>query len=340
MGNTIEMQVFPYSPQWHFRLLDYMRKVYPYRSAEYLDWWLGNIDAAGKVCWEKCVIVVLDDDTIVGCTTANMAKLTIGNDKKDWFLRGNTIISPDQRGKGISKGLYEFVNGYDNWLSVGITDIAWKIQPKYVRNFTPIQPIRIYIAVNLWVVGQFLRKLFGLQGNTKKDFVIPGQIDISKKNSFVRVQDVSEINVPESGRWTVDKVELVRDKNYFEKRFFDIYCAKRYGLYKYINDGELAGYVVLRKMCYAGLDMVAVVDYRFMDKTNERLAFAVANKLARKNNIGIVFGMSSRNYNVFGGPLLLHARKILNCAVGTKGIDFSDMLVTSADSDLDFVYYH
>lgn len=333
------MPIVSYTPDKHRVLLEYMCSVYPTRSVDYLEWWISNIDTGGRSCWDKCIVVTSDDDTIIGCTTTNVAKLMVGNDTKDIFLRGNTIVSPEQRGKGISKGLYEFVNGYNNWLSVGITDIAWKIQPKYVNKFSPIQPVRIYVSVNNKLLGQLFRKLIKHDGKKKESFIMPERIDIGKKERFVKVNDIEQLDVPQRGRWSDDKVELVRDKDYFEKRFFNIYCAKRYGAYRFERDGKLAGFVVLRKMYYAGFDMVSVVDYRFMVRKDERFAFAAANKLANKNAIGFIFGMSSRKYSIVGNPILVRARKTLNCAVGNKEIDFSDMLVTSADSDLDFVYY-
>lgn len=297
------------------------------------------MDSGNEEDWLKCFIVT-EGEEIIGCTTAIPIELICDGIKKDFYFRGNTIISTEKRGLGISKSLYNAVNQYSNWLSVGITDIAWKIQPKYVKNFTPISPVRIYITANINVLGQLFKRLFKSNGKGEKHFVMPEQIKVRNNAVFVKVNDVGRIDVPQSGRWTGDKVELIRDKEYLNKRFFDIYCADRYGVYKFEKDGKLEGYIVLRKMYYAGFDMVSVVDYRFMDCHDERQAFAAANKLAKTNNIGFVFGMSSRKYSVLGEPMLFRARKILNCAVGTKEIDFSDMLVTSADSDLDFVYYN
>jgi len=339
MENKLEIQVVPYSPQWHTRLLDYMKKVYPHRNVKYFDWWLSNIDSGDERDWRKCIIVI-EDNEIIGCTTAIPTEIINEKTRDRIYSRGNTIISQEKRGKGISKLLYEMVNSYNNWLSVGITDIAWAIQPKYVKSFTPIRPVRIYITTNIKVLGQLIKRLFNPEGKEEKSFVMPEQIKLKNNVVFVKINDVRQIVVPKNAHWTSDRVELIRDKDYFNNRFFGIYCANKYGVYRYEKNDKLEGYIVLRKMHYASLDMVSVVDYRFMDRKDERLAFAAANKLARKNHIGFVFGMTSRNYSVFGTPVLIRARKTLNCAVGTKEIDFSDMLVTSADSDLDFVYYN
>lgn len=335
----MQTELVTYTPLLHDRLQDYMQYVYPYRDIRYLEWWLSNIDSGDEEDWAKCYLVMEGDD-VIGCTSANPVELLWKNERYKFSFIGNTIISTEKRGLGISKSLYNTVNLYSNWLSVGITDIAWKIQPKYVKNFTPISPVRIYITANINVLGQLFKRLFKSNGKGEKHFVMPEQIKVRNNAFFVKVNDVGRIDVPQSGRWTGDKVELIRDKEYLNKRFFDIYCADRYGVYKFEKDGKLEGYIVLRKMYYAGFDMVSVVDYRFMDCHDERQAFAAANKLAKTNNIGFVFGMSSRKYGFIGFPFLVIMPKKLNCAVGTKEIDFGDMLVTSADSDLDFVYYN
>ena len=138
-------EVVNYSPFWHAKLLEYMKGVFPDRDICYLEWWITNIDNS-KECWNKCTII-LNNDIIIGCTTVNEARLIVGADEMLYFCRGNTIVSPKLRGKGISKQIYNRINLYDNWFSFGITDIAWAIQPRYVKNFTPINPVNVYISL-------------------------------------------------------------------------------------------------------------------------------------------------------------------------------------------------
>lgn len=335
-NKTLEIQVISYSPQWHDKLLDYMKGVYPNRDENYLEWWLSRIDSGDEKDWLKCFIV-FEGDEIIGCTTAIPTELIQDGVKIDFYLRGNTIISPEKRGKGVSKLLYERVNSYNNWLSVGITDIAWKIQPKYVKSFTPLHPINVYVAANGWILPQVVRRL--LRGKPRK-VEFPKQIGLKQNERFVLINDLKELRFPEKGRWTKDGVELIRDESYMQKRFFDIYCAEWYAIYKYEEQGRTEGYTVLRKITYKDVDMMSVVDFRFGNRDNERKAFWLAQKIARRNKLGLVFGMSSRKYRFLGLPFLIKTPKILNCAVGNKGIDFRNLLVTSADSDLDFVYYY
>lgn len=326
-----------YTPEWHNRLLVYMKSVYPHRDSQYLNWWLINIDNSGKECWEKCSLIV-DGSELIGCTTVNKVLLNSEGIVEIVFFRGNTIISPSQRGKGISKLIYNQVNSFNNWLSFGVTDIAWKIQPKYVKAFTPIRPVNIYIAVNRNILYQFLEKV---SGNKIKHCSFPDTLPMKKHDGLKKVVDARQLDYPKNGKWTSDSMEFVRDEDFFKKRYFDIYCSDRYAIYQYLSNGKSIGYVVLRATKYKGLDMLSLVDYRFNTRKDEQKAFKVASKIASLNKIGLVIALSSRKYGLCFSPFTIKMKKKLNCAVGMKDkVDqFNDMLITSADSDLDFVYY-
>lgn len=328
-----------YTPSMHGYLLEYMKSVYPHRDVRYLDWWITNIDHSDEKCWKKCTII-LDDGKIIGCTTVNDTHILINSEKISIYSRGNTIVSPNQRGKGISKEIYNRVNLYDNWFSVGVTDIAWKIQPKYVRNFTPIIPVRVYISLSLkGLFSCLLRKLF----SHKKDLnsLFPTNFNLNRHEKFVEVEDVGSLTIPKNGRWTSDAIELVRDKSFFKKRYEAIYCHDRYHIYQYLSDGNTEGYIVLRSTVYKGLDMISLVDFRFRNRYDETKALKAAVKVAGMCGIGLVITLTSRDWGNKLSPLTIKTKKKLHSAIGMKDIadKFSDMQITSADSDLDFVYY-
>ena len=98
----MEIQNIHYTPEWHDRLLAFMKSVYPHRNSRYLNWWIMNMDHSDADCRKKCLLI-LEDDTIIGCTTVNKTSIVNQNFIETFFFRGNTIISPNQRGKGISK---------------------------------------------------------------------------------------------------------------------------------------------------------------------------------------------------------------------------------------------
>lgn len=64
-------------------------------------------------------------------------------------------------------------------------------------------------------------------------------------------------------------------------------------------------------------------------------------KLARLNKIGAVITLTSRNYALISfQPLTIKMSKKLYTATGDPEMwEDTNILITSADSDLDFVYY-
>lgn len=336
----MSIEVNNYNPSLHNQLMDYMISEFPFRNKKYLEWWLSNIKDASLDCWDKCIIIK-ENEKIIGCTTVNELIVNADNTNIVFFSTSNTIVSPSQRGKGISKIIYKVRNDYKNWIGLGITDIAWKILPKYVENFTPIRPINVYIGLNRQIVIQLLKKQFSISNSSLTDFSFPRNFRIDKEDEVQKIEKVSEIDFPINGHWTEDDVELVRDGVFFQKRFFDIYCAQRYGIYQYISKNRCIGYVIIRRTQYKGLEMVSLVDYRFHSRKDELKAFKVALKIANINRIGLVIALSSRKYGFSFSPFMIKMKKKLNCAIGMKDKvnQFNNMLITSADSDLDFVYY-
>lgn len=334
----MNIRVLRYQPKFHVLLLSFMQHVYPNRSDRYLDWWLTNIDNSGKDCWDKCIIV-FDEDEIIGCTTVNEVGIRNGIDKKKLYAQANTILLADYRGKGISRKIYENYN-YPDWITLGFTDLAWKIQPRYVKNFTPINPVNVYVSFNVlgFIKGHIWRLL---RRKTLKDCVFPPYIRWGGEQELVLIKDLNEIPFPKNGKWNEDDYEIVRDNAYFQKRFIDIYRSEKYHIYVFMVSGKVIGYVVLRKTVYKKLDMVSLVDFRFYKCKDEIRGLKAASKVAGLCGIGIVITLTSRRWGCRLSPLTLLTKKKLHSAIGSTAYvdNFNEMLVTSADSDLDFVYY-
>ena len=333
----MEIQVSSYTPEWHNRLLEYLKSVYPHRDISYLEWWLTNIDNSGKACWDKCAIV-LDSDNIIGCTTVNELVVFDRGEVRHLYAQANTILLEVYRGKGISKQIYERYN-YPEWITIGFTEVAWKIQPKYVKTFTPINPVNVYISLSL--KGLFKKLCNRQTRHVDNSQSLPTYLYISKREEFLEVDDLRLLNLPKDGRWTSDSFEIVRDISFMKKRYIDIYCRDRYHIYQYLTDGKTEGYIVLRRTIYKGFDMISLVDFRFKKRTSETKALKAAAKAAGMCGIGLVITLTSRRWGHRLFPLIIKTKKTLHSAVGMKDIvdKFSDLLITSADSDLDFVYY-
>ena len=303
-----------------------------------MDWWLTVIDGAGEDCWNKAVFLT-DDDKIIGCSLASVFKIYVENKVETYFTSGNTILNPEYRGKKLSKYFYEQVNEFDNWIRVGFTDVAFKVMPRFVKNFTPINPVNVYISVNRAVVGELFRKLLHKKNNNEKGF--PADISIGTKSRLRKIDNPDMLTIPSDGHWTNDGAEFVRDKDFIRNRFFEIYCSDKYGIYEYLSAEKSLGYIVVRKAIYKSFDLLSLVDYRFYSRKDETKAFSAVSRLARYNSIGLAITLTSRNYKLQLSPFTIKMKKKLCCATGMKSklALFNDMLITSADSDLDFVYY-
>lgn len=322
----MSIQKLFYSPECHERLLQYMKQVFPHRSSDYLEWWLDGMRSAGESLWDKGIILQ-DGDNVIGCTTANNCRIMEdGKEMGDAFWLGNTIVSESYRGKGLSKMLYSQSNQYNHWFSVGITDIAWKIQPRIVKNFNPIKPVHVYVGVSLCSFLPLIRE--------RED-----SIRVDSKRKLERIHSAQELCYPSDGRWTHEKYELVRDQAYIESRFFQIYRASQYALFRIDKGEESIGYVVVRPICYKKIRMLSIVDFRIQGE-KKGLVLKAARVLARYFKLPAFIILTNESFpRVSFFPFVVKMKKELHCATSCKGVADSGVLITSADSDLDFVYY-
>ena len=328
-----------YTPEWHERLLTFMIAEYPNRSRSYLDWWLTNLDHGKQENWNKTVIL-MNENKIIGCTTANETRMSLHEGKeKNVFFVANVIISSHFRGKGLSKMLYGHINQFTNWFSTGITDIAWNIQSKLMDVFIKLDPVRVYISLNRFVVTAALKKIGLLRYKPGENY--PDTFELNKNELFVKVDDVEKTDIPENGYWMEDTVEFVRDRSFLKNRFFNMYRKDEYHMYNYLIDGITKGYLVVRKTRLSGIDMLSLVDFRCSRSIYERRMMLAVVKLAKMNKIGIVITLTSRNYSwISCNPLTIKMKKKLHTATGDpKMMRNENILITSADSDLEFVYY-
>lgn len=334
----MEVEKILYTPDWHERLLNFMIKMYPARNKSYLTWWLTNLDNGERDNWERTIILV-SHGQIVGCTTAFGAKMLENGKKISIFWEGNTIISNAFRGKGLSRILYGELNLFTNRFTTGFTDIAWKIQPKFMDVFIKLSPVRIYISLNRFVVSALLKKIGIANSCLVENY--PDSFHLRKNERLRRIKDFENVAVPEEGAWMNEKAELIRDKEYLKKRFTDIYRAEEYRIYLYEVNEELEGYLVVRKTHIAGIDMLSLVDFRCKCLKSERRIMLAAVKLARWNKIGVIITLTSRDYPLISFRVLrIKMKKKLYTASGDpKMKENTSILITSADSDLDFVYY-
>ena len=157
---------------------------------------------------------------------------------------------------------------------------------------------------------------------------------------FNLVKNIEECDkFPEDGIWLHNNIEIKRTKEWFRSRFIDIY-RKDYFIYTIHKNEDFLGYAVYRRGKIYGVEFISIVDFRYKEAALERCITKAANEIAKMNRIGFTFCMSSRLYSLLRfAPLTIRLpKKIKNVTVIEKIKDES-ILITSADSNLDFVYY-
>lgn len=332
------MKIVFYTPEWHKRLLTFMLEEYPNRSRLYLDWWLTQIDI-GDESMRKRTFFLMKDNTICGCTTSFSTELLIDGKEQFVYWECNTIISRKLRGQGLGRIIYDNMDCYSDRITAGFTDAAWIVQQKIMSNFTKINTVNVYVSVNRWIVKAILNRIEFWKNKQSEIIIFPDRIDF-KDIYFERVTSVDELNIPNDGYWLGDKIELIRDRAFIRNRFFEMY--RKYYVYKGVcNDVNSECYFVVRDTKVNGVEMLSLVDYRAKNHKWEKYINKAAILIAGFNKIGAVITLTSRKSGFLRlFPLSIRLNKKLKVSTSIKGFDNEEsVLITSADSDLDFVYY-
>ena len=331
-----DFKVLSYTPQIHESLKQFMMIQYPNRSKEYISWWLTNVKNGGKYLWDKTYII-LDGSEVVGCMTANKGEIYEG-ELRPIFYEANTIINPNYRSRGLGKQLYKILGTHPDRCTIGMTDIAFQIQKNLFKNNTILNPILVYSTINMYAFKDILRKLFC----SRREFIgnsYPNTIKLGKI-TFIAINKFDEIDsIPPNGLWMHENREIPRTSTFLKHRFDDIWMADSYKRYMIHDDNKLIGYVVYRVGKLYGINMMIIVDYRCCDLMYESLVFKVANKLAKANKLGFSLCLTSRKYGILSFfPLRIKLFKKISGISGPL-IKDGNVLFTSGDSDIDFVYY-
>lgn len=331
--NKIELHT--YTPQCHRELLVFMISQYENRSSEYLDWWLSNLDNGGEDIW-KTTILVYYNNGIIACCTSNPFSLQIGKTTHSMFYESNTIVVPEYRGCGIGKMIYSEIIKHKNRITIGLTKSAYIIQTQKIKGCYPIQDVRVYVSANRHSLTSIINKFLNRK---RENLKYPDNFKISNY-TFTLVKNLDDLkDYPQNGLWLNDYVELKRDKEWLKNRFVNIY-RKDYYIYTINNNNELGGYVVFRKGRIYGVEFISIVDFRCKNIETEKLITKAANKIAKINKIGFTFCMSSRLHSMIRfSPLTIRLPKKIKNITVNENIKNEEILITSADANLDFVYY-
>lgn len=319
-----------YNPELRASVLEFLLKAYPDRNRKYFELWLSDLERGGCDYWEKTGIILVNNE-IVGITMANPSLIKNFQGKElRVYCGANTIIKKEYRGKGLAKYLYELKKTPIEWCTPGITKMGLSSYNRYNIPYYSINPVNVYLAFNHCLAKKH-----------KRVFEYPNRLIIGAGLEAILINTASDVEYPQSGRWTSDEYEYDRSKEYIENRFFLNYRAKEYAMFRIEKNKKQIGYFVVRKAFYK-VNMLSLVDYRF-DRSIASLkdVLKFVNKIAVMNNYGCVIVLTSDRLPYFMMfPFVLKTLKKLYCATSNSGIGSSkNLLITSADCDLDYVYY-
>lgn len=326
------MEIISYTVLWRDKLVEFLINNYPNRNKNYLKWSVMSIE--DDVESQKKTFLIISNDKVLGCLLSLPLKLRIDGDDKVYTFGFNIILSSDIRGIGFGKKLYEKKrNDYQDYFCIGLTHKAIIMHKKLNDIF--INPIRVYISINVWCIKSMCNKIINKRKRNNQDYIFPNIITIDRVN-FEKINSSDELIIPQDGYWLNDKIEFTRDKDFIQKRFFDIY--KEYHVYKDLNN---TCYFVIRNTYVRGVEMFSLVDYRVRNFQQEKIIYRAAMFVAKMNRVGLLITFSSKNHPFLRfSPLTIRINKKLLVATAITTFKPNEKIfITSADADLDFVYY-
>lgn len=319
------MELIEYSNQWKQILYNFFIEQYPNRSKEFVLWWIDQIE---KTKAEKRTYLVIENNKILGCTQGIYFNVIDKNKNKTLlYWSANTVVDKKERGRGIGKLLSDKWQYNDDFAAVGFSEAMWKITVKQFKGlYRTMSFVNVFVDINIKVVCSafqyILNKLFK-KSTIKKELIIP------KSKLFTLINNSEELFLTDN--YIGCDAQVLRDNNFIKERFFNIYLNNH--IFKYDVNGVTECYFVVRLIQLYGITMLSLVDYRYTDEKYVTLIRKELRKIAKKNNIGLCMILTSEK-KWFGYKL----KKELQAITFNKDVN-TDILITSADSDLDFVYY-
>jgi GNAT superfamily N-acetyltransferase len=330
------MQIVFYTSDLYEQLMFFLIENFPNRDKRYLNWWLKQTTVVKKELLNR-TFLVMDADKIVACTTASWNKIKIYGQEQEFYWEGNTIVSKVYRGKGIGRMIYEQMGRYLERCTTGFTKAAYDIQPKIIPHLRSVSVVFVYLFINRYFFYSLYEKMLHHRLE-QTDVFYPSVIKI-KNMQFCRIDSLEQMVFTPDGFWQNDDIEIIRDKSFFLKRFFDIY--KKYVVYEGLLNGELVCYFVVRLAYYKGFNIISLVDFRYKKKDYMNNIDKAVSKIAKMNHIGFALTLTSLKKQVLSFfPIVLRTNKKIYGGTTFPGEEGEcSLLITSADSDLDFVYY-
>lgn len=204
------------------------------------------------------------------------------------------FVDEKYQGQGVGKELTRFFLEKKYYIAVGFSKVSSIVHKKkgcrcigfldfYQKWKSPLTQIYFYAY-----------RLLKFKNANIASYSFPKEIQ-----GWKRFESADEISLPKKN-WNADTVETLRDKSYFQWRFF--YLPDRYFCYQLPNENpnENPPYFVCKVYFYKGVNWLRVVDYRFKKETPEIFSkmVEIAEQLVEKLNLfGVLFPSSMKVSN-------------------------------------------
>lgn len=328
----INYKIQQYTTSYKEKLKEYLQKVFPQYSNSYINYCIQN--AKGKDLEQQDSLIVLDEkDNIRGCHLYYNTKAKIHGKITSVCWGHDTHLDANYRHKTTFPRKISEIDAF----GIGLSKINKEIQKHYGILF--FEGLFNYAKIN---INFFYALILRLLKTKELEFLSLKEIEVGN-NTFQKIENVDDLNITNNGYWNegVIDVDFVRDSDFFKNRFFENNVYK-YSIYQIKHENNsYSPYFVVRPIVFKGFHALFLVDFRYdLSKPNQlRTILKAVNKLAKRNNFGIVFLTSNdknilKTYNRFSclkSPLDFYAKGRFKKLVN------ANTFITAADSDVDFI---
>lgn len=247
-------QIIPLSDEYRFSLAEYMHKIYPSFTKDYIDYNI-NEGILGNHERKSSFIVIDNNRNIVGCHLSFCTKAWIHGEELPVVWGHDTYLDSEYR-KEIGLDFMLEIATIKNGFGLGLSDVNVKIQKK-MRAAMLIDGVRKYCIISPWILWGKCQSFFNV---SPKLPILPSLIRIGN-NTIIQCKTPEDISIPNNGYWNKDicEVDFVRDKDFLNKRFFQN-PVHTYTVYTI--KGESC-YFVLRPILFRDVPALMLADFRY-----------------------------------------------------------------------------
>lgn len=323
-------KIIPMSEEYRDKLIEYMHKKYPTFTDAYIQYDVNEAIGTPET-GTKSIIVVNDNDEIVGCHLCFITKAWIKG-KEELVIWGHNTFLDEEYRRTMGLDFVIEINSFKNGFGYSLTDVNAKIQKK-IKGIAFVSGLRLYSIPKYSLCWCFAHKIIGKVPRVPSE--LPHNL-LLKNESFYLCNSANDIIIPNNGYWNKDicEVDFVRDKDFLNKRFFNNPVNK---YFVYTNQ-EKKCYFVVRPILQDGFLSVQMVDCRYMPHQQEiaKNIFSAIEKISMTIHAGKIFVTTSDTFI----KAILEKKKLCKswpiafvggkCNVSSKD---SYIIVNAADSD-------